>query len=122
MYYLKNDFRIKWKEKTRWLRVTNPVRKQLRNVGGEAYKGRSQPQYGTNEVLEKPYLQDGIAPQCKVDGITNLPQTTKGGRVYIPDNFTPKGFLESHTVKNYGWIFTSIQYDANNPNGYVRPR
>ncbi len=75
-------------------------------------------QYGTNEVLEKPYLQDGIAPQCKVDGITNLPQTTKGGRVYIPDNFTPKGFLESHTVKNYGWIFNKTTQE----DGYVKPR
>ncbi len=43
MYYLKNDFRIKWKEKNRWLRVTNPVRKLCGTAGLYACKGRSQP-------------------------------------------------------------------------------
>ena len=75
--------------------------------------------YGTNENLTKPFLQDGVVPQCLVDGIENLPSTTKGGRVYIPDDFWPKGYLESHTITNYKWIFTE---QTQGKPGYVKPR
>ena len=43
------------------------------------------------------------------------------GRAYIPnDGSVPRGFLESHWIDNYGWIFNKII----NPNaaGYVKPR
>lgn len=78
-------------------------------------------QYGSDlgEADEDPgYLQDGVAPQCKVPGIDNLQSGTKGGRVFIPKSFPIKGFLESHTVKNYDWIFKK---GSNDP-GYVKPR
>lgn len=78
-------------------------------------------QYGTNEETTPPFLQDGVAPQCPVKGITNLTSKTIGGRVYIPDNFLPKGFLDSHTISNYGWIFTDLI--PNDPRGgYVKKR
>ncbi len=75
-------------------------------------------QYGTDEKKVKPFLQDGVAPQCPVEGIENLPPSTQGGRVFIPDNFWPKGFLDSHTISNYAWIFNKTSNDK----GYVRPR
>ena len=66
--------------------------------------------------------QDGVAPQVAIPGITNLP-ANKGGRTYIPDidgagNHIPKGFISSHSIENYKWIF-KLTKDAN---GYVTPR
>ena len=63
------------------------------------------------------YLQDGIAPQIKVFGIDGLTTPTKGGRAFIPPG-VPKGFKESHSISNYGWIFTRISTQS----GYVKPR
>ena len=45
------------------------------------------------------------------------------GRAYIPDidgagNHIPKGFISSHSIENYKWIFSRTQNQA----GYVRPR
>ena len=60
----------------------------------------------------------GVAPQSVVTGINADP--TKGGRAYIPKNQNiPKGFVESHSIGNYGWIF-----GIENPQtqGYVTPR
>jgi hypothetical protein len=59
--------------------------------------------------------QDGVAPQCKIENIDLNP--TKGGRVYIPPELK-KGFVESHTIGNYGWIFTKIT----GQDGYVKKR
>ena len=71
-------------------------------------------QYGSN--LDQPnadplYLQDGVAPQMECQGLINAngKQNTNGtvlktGRAFIP-NGSPKGFVESHKIKNYGWIF-----------------
>jgi hypothetical protein len=71
--------------------------------------------------------KDGITPDPddKQDGIA--PQTTVGGldethRVYIPDD-QPKGFLPSHQIKNYKWIFDikpNLPYPQSN--GYVKQR
>ena len=57
-----------------------------------------------------------MAPQCKIENIDLNP--TKGGRVYIPPE-VKKGFVESHTIGNYGWIF-----EIKNPlkEGYVKKR
>ncbi len=79
-------------------------------------------QYGSNldATKEKPdpvWDQDGVAPQCAVSGIDLV---TKGGRVYIPKNWTPKGFLDCHTIANYGWIFNIIKGDPKG--GYVSKR
>ena len=63
------------------------------------------------------YLQDGIAPQIKVFGIDGLTAPTKGGRAFIP-NGVPKGFKESHSIINYGWILKNGINDA----GYVKKR
>ncbi|MDQ6481854.1 hypothetical protein [Dyadobacter sp. LHD-138] len=85
-------------------------------------------QYGSD--LNQPgadpmWLQDGVAPQVAVGGINNLPSgNTKGGRAFTPKNQNiPKGFVESHSIGNYGWIF-SIQPGLQNnlSNGYVSPR
>lgn len=69
----------------------------------------------------KPYLQDGVAPQKSVVGIESLPPSTYGGRIFIPDTYWPKGFLESHTISNFNWIF-DINYIPKKPNGYVNKR
>ena len=68
------------------------------------------------------WLQDGVAPQAAVGGINNLPTgNTKGGRAFIPKNqdIDKKGFVKSHSIGNYGWIFEIV-----NPKtpGYVTPR
>ncbi|MEO6903437.1 MAG: hypothetical protein ABI315_09795 [Bacteroidia bacterium] len=59
-------------------------------------------QYGCNELKDVIWEQDGVAPQCKIENIDLNP--TKGGRVYIPPE-VKKGFVESYTIGNYGWIF-----------------
>jgi len=68
------------------------------------------------------WLQDGVAPQAAVTGIDADP--AKGGRAYIPKNQgIPKGFVESHSIGNYGWIFGIQPGLPNNlSNGYVSPR
>ena len=48
------------------------------------------------------------------------------GRAFIPDvdgngKPVPKGFLDSHWIDNYGWIFTRPKHTPND-NGYVIPR
>jgi hypothetical protein len=73
-------------------------------------------QYGSDEVNHLLWLQDGIAPQCRINGLLDIP--AKSGRAYIPLD-TEQGFLDSHSISNYGWIFNSIQKGAN---GYVTPR
>ena len=59
-------------------------------------------QYGSDEEKMKnngtPWLLDGVAPQCPIHGIST-------NRAFIPDDM-PQGFVESHTIKNYEWIFT----------------
>jgi hypothetical protein len=69
-------------------------------------------QYGSNlgqgSSDEDPkWLQDGVAPQKGVVGLS------LSDRVFIPNEYgvtpnkkpMPKGFLESHSISNYGWIF-----------------
>lgn len=79
-------------------------------------------QYGSN--LDQPnrdpmWEQDGVAPQGPVKGIIGLPNNkTDGGRVFIP-NGVKKDFLESHTISNYKWIFTTRTLGMS---GYVKPR
>ena len=71
-------------------------------------------QYGTDEVTlsDQKWLQDGIAPQCMPRGITRT------NRAFIPEN-VPQGCIESHMIKNYGWIFEKLTVKDN---GYVTPR
>jgi hypothetical protein len=72
-------------------------------------------QYGSDEQTLKgtPKLQDGVAPQTPAKDIPS------GHRAYIPtDGSVPQGFLKSHSIGNYGWIFTR---QINQP-GYVTPR
>jgi hypothetical protein len=75
-------------------------------------------QYGSNEKVERNCDQDGVAPQCMVQLLDQV-TASKGGRVYIPDDYSPKGFLPSHSISNYGWIFTRQLADQN---GYVKTR
>jgi hypothetical protein len=39
-----------------------------------------------------------VAPQCAIRGVFS------SNRIYIPPE-VKKGFIESHTIGNYGWIF-----------------
>lgn len=63
-------------------------------------------QYGSDENIDPIKLQDGVAPQCPVNGFDKLGM--KGGRIRIPDN-QERGWIESHLAKNYGWIFTTLK-------------
>ena len=57
--------------------------------------------------------QDGVAPQSGVQGLPD------GQRAYIPkDPSIPKNFVDSHIIKNYGWIFEQQEKDP----AYVTPR
>ncbi|MEO9218218.1 MAG: hypothetical protein ABI315_06530, partial [Bacteroidia bacterium] len=62
-------------------------------------------QYGCNELKDDIWEQDGVAPQCGVK-ISNF-APLKAGRIYIPIG-EEKGFVTSHTIVNYGWIFNKI--------------
>lgn len=73
-------------------------------------------QYGSDEKNDPFDLQDGVAPQCRIDD--------KVVRVYIPIEKRPKdklGFLESHSVDNYDWIFDE-KIIQKGEKGYVIPR
>ncbi len=79
-------------------------------------------QYGSNEaeLKDRPWLQDGVAPQTKAKDLPN------GHRAYIPINVddVPQGFISSHSIGNYKWIFKINPPSLNSPNknGYVTPR
>ena len=68
-------------------------------------------QYGTDEDNTDKWMRDGVAPQCPIGNIGTH-------RAYIPET-EPQGFVESHLIKNYGWIFKIKPLD---PKGYVTPR
>ena len=68
-------------------------------------------QYGSNEQSDLLKEQDGVAPQCKVGNLDNTQ------RAFIP-NTEPRGFIESHKIKNYQWIFNIKQEQR----GYVTSR
>ena len=68
-------------------------------------------QYGSDETFDIG-IQDGVAPQTKVG---DLPDEK---RAYIPENWSPQGFISSHSIENYKWIFTKNA----NQEGYVKPR
>ncbi|MBA2610818.1 MAG: hypothetical protein H0U95_02525 [Bacteroidetes bacterium] len=88
-------------------------------------------QYGSNlnEKNADPIKeQDGVAPQCEC---TNLKSSNgqinsgngkaiKTGRVFIPSDVKTKSFVGSHSIDNYGWIFSIISGDPKG--GYVKPR
>jgi hypothetical protein len=102
-------------------------------------------QYGSDEATTALYDQDGVAPQKAVQGI-NGGDPTKNGRAYIPNEYAtprqvelyvmptlanpnpqrtytfteqvPKGFKDSHSIGNYGWIFER----GPNDNGHVQPK
>ena len=74
-------------------------------------------QYGSNENADPLDKQDGVAPQTRCGNLL------ESQRAYIPDidgagNHIPKGFISSHSIENYKWIF-KLTKDAN---GYVTPR
>jgi hypothetical protein len=68
-------------------------------------------QYGTDEENTPVYKQDGVAPQCPVVGLS------RDNRAFIP-NTVVQGFISSHSIENYTWIFTR----KTNEDGYVTPR
>ncbi len=79
-------------------------------------------QYGSNRGQGQPdpvWDQDGVAPQCEVGNIGFA------RRAFIPATYgngekIPKGYLDSHSISNYGWIFEiPNEKDAK---GYVQSR
>ncbi len=91
-----------------------------KNSANQGYKPSSRTSAAAERNGGHPmYLQDGVAPQCACAGITVKYPNTKTGRVFIPNTINTRGFLGSHTVKNYGWIFTNL---ISTQDGYVRPR
>jgi hypothetical protein len=79
-------------------------------------------QYGSNEIEDIPWQQDGVAPQCEVTGLP------KDGRIFFPKEVTIDGekkdirnFRASHSVSNYFWIFDKDEIDIDEE-GYVLPR
>ena len=83
-------------------------------------------QYGSD--LNQPgaddmWLQDGVAPQVAIKNIFKLAPSNKSGRAFIPKNQNiPKGFVESHSIVNYGWIFNIQPNQGAASNGYIMPR
>jgi hypothetical protein len=67
-------------------------------------------QYGSDEVNDPVHRQDGVAPQAPVGNIGIR-------RAYIPSN-VPQGFVTSHSIGNYRWIF-GLEMGRE---GYVTPR
>ena len=82
-------------------------------------------QYGSNLGMENagkidpPWLQDGVAPQCDVPLISRSNSGVKNGRVAIPNTVITKGYLGSHSVGNYYWIFSERSPGMS---GYIKPR
>jgi hypothetical protein len=55
--------------------------------------------YGSNFEKDAACLQDGVAPQSKIRGLSDE------NRVYIPKKMdTKKGFFDSHFVGYFTWI------------------
>lgn len=83
------------------------------NAGQEGYdwsKFAHVWQYGSNlgEPNADPLReQDGIAPQCAVKGIDQL-SPEKGGRLFLPDDWPHKNFVDSHMIYSFDWIFDRI--------------
>jgi hypothetical protein len=71
-------------------------------------------QYGSKLTNIQPYppcMQDGVAAQFKVNGLSQKKQ------VFIPkDLYQKQGFFESHFVGNYTWILTIPQGNL----GYIK--
>lgn len=65
-----------------------------------------------------------MAPQVPVKGIERvLSEKTKGGRAYIPtDGSVPRGFISSHSIGNYVWIFKIENVLGPKGYGYVKKR
>jgi hypothetical protein len=68
------------------------------------------------------WLQVGVAPQCGVKDLLRIYPNTKTGRVFIPKNVTTKSFLGSHSINNYGWIFSIPNIGGPQGKGYVKAR
>lgn len=69
-------------------------------------------QYGSNEQNDPITKQDGVAPQCQIDKLG------ENRRAFIPSTES-QGFVKSHTIVNYKWIFNKLK---SGEQGYVTPR
>ena len=117
------------KDKITWSSYRAAFRYIIAPENGSAPYGKVDPmqwkdqlwQYGSNRSQGQPdpvWDQDGVAPQCPVTGLTDQ------SRAFIPAKYgngeaIPKGYLDSHSISNYGWIFNALT-PINN--GYVAPR
>jgi hypothetical protein len=66
--------------------------------------------YGSNENEHPIHKQDGVAPQSPIQNLEN-------NRAFIPNN-VKQGFVTSHSIGNYQWIFSL----KNGDKGYVMLR
>ena len=70
-------------------------------------------QYGSDGDNHPLWLQDGVAPQTGIRGFG------RERRAFIPQNEgIPQGFIDSHKIENYEWIFTTLEKGQN---GYITP-
>ena len=73
-------------------------------------------QYGSKwnaKEKDPPCLQDGVAPQVKVKGLSET------NRAFIPDHYyRKKGFFDAHFVGHYTWIFQLKEEQS----GFIRQR
>ncbi len=67
-------------------------------------------QYGTDldqQNRDAVKFQDGVAPQRGVKELWNV-HGDRGGRCYFPHDWPIKGFIHSHMMYSYDWIFDRI--------------
>ena len=77
-------------------------------------------QYGSNEDKDPLWEQDGVAPQCPVQGLTMDQTNPKYGRINIPNDWDNRDFIGAHLIENYTWIFKRITNPKSS--GYVKKR
>ena len=68
-------------------------------------------QYGSKFTADGvPHLNltDGIAPQLPIKGLEFL-DPTKSGRIFTPEDWPVKGFIDSHMVYGLYWIFETLK-------------
>lgn len=77
-------------------------------------------QYGSNEILEENFKQDGIAPQKAVPGLNFVSGSSNDyGRIPFLGEEKHKNFLDAHFNENYLWVLNKVIVGQN---GYVKKR
>jgi hypothetical protein len=72
-----------------------------------------------NNDIDPKKIQDGVAPQCGVPGLTFNSSSNAFGRVPFLGFTKHKNFVDAHLGANYGWVLTTLIIGRK---GYVKPR